>query len=263
MNQTDNSLLPVDDDFGLIQPGRNHFRLVGWFCVASAVVHVFSLLLSLQVVRIGDLLAFSPVKLMRFISDHQLLWRSCCLFNGISSVSSVLIFLMFNMIVDRKVRILTRVGMLLTIIACASELNAHSSFLVLLSDLAVQLKLNSSYLKNDLLQLSWVIINQSLAQILLVGNTLWSVAGLLATVAILQTKSLPKWLVWIGMPVWLLSFSATCVAFAGELSLCFSMMLAFQLGFVLWTVCLAIVLDLHARPEPAPPPPPKQLADSN
>ena len=249
LSQTDNTEIQVDDEFGLVQPGRVHFRLVGWFCVASAIVSVFALLVSLQVVRIGDLLAFSPVKLMRFVADNQLMWRSCCLLNALSSVSKVLVFLMLNIIVDRKARLLTRIGLILSLIGCAVDLSAQTSLLVVLSDLAVQLKLNSSYLKQDLLQLAWMTINQALGQIILVANLMYAFGGLTATIGLLQTRALPKWLFWIGMPVWLLSFAGTFVAFWGQLSLSFSLLLGFALGFIVWGVALAIVLDLRARPD--------------
>ncbi|MCC7527630.1 MAG: hypothetical protein IT342_03845 [Candidatus Melainabacteria bacterium] len=251
MSQTANTDIQLEEDFGLVQPGRAHFRLVGWFCVASAVVSVFALLLSLQVVRIGDLIAFSPVKLMRFVADNQLIWRLSCLLNALSSVSKVLLFLMLNIIVDRRARLLTRIGLVLSLIGCAVDLNAQVSLLVVLSDLAVSLKLNSSYLKQDLLQLSWMIINQALGQLILVSNLMFAVGGLTATIGIFQTKSLPKWLFWVGMPVWLLSFSGTFVAFLGDLSLSVKLLLGFSLGFIVWAVSLAIVLDLRARPDPA------------
>lgn len=250
MSQNDNAVLQVDDELALFQPGRAHFRLVGWFCVASAIVSVFALLVSLQVVRIGDLLAFTPVKLMRFIADHQLMWRASCLLNAVSSVSKVLVFLLLNIIVDRKARLMTRIGLLLSLIGCAVDLSAQVSLLVVLSDLAVQLKLNFNYLKQDLLQLSWMVINQALGQIILVANVMYSIGGLTATIGLFQTKSLPRWLFWIGMPVWLLSFSGTLVAFFGQLPLAVSLLLGFSLGFIVWAVSLAIVLDLRARPEP-------------
>ncbi len=261
MSQTANTEVQLEDELGLTYPGRAHFRLVGWFCVASAIVSVFALLLSLQVVRIGDLLAFSPVKVMRFIADNQLMWRFSCMLNALSSVSKVLVFLMLNIIVDRKARLLTRIGLLLSLIGCAVDLNAQVSLLVVLSDLAVQLKLNSSYLKQDLLQLSWMVINQSLGQLILVSNLMYAFGGLTATIGLFQTKALPKWLFWIGMPVWLLSFSGTVVAFFGQLSLSVSLLLCFSLGFIVWAVSLAIVLDLRARPEPTEAP--SQLADFN
>jgi|GEM_PF-1253028 hypothetical protein len=251
LSQSANTEINVDDEFGLIQPGRAHFRLVGWFCVASAIVSVFALLMSLQVVRVGDLLAFSPVKLMRFVADHQLIWRLSCLLNALSSISKVLVFLMLNVIVDRRARLLTRIGLILSIIGVAVDLNAQVSLLVVLSDLAVQLKLNSSYLKQDLLQHSWIIINQALGQLILVSNLMYSFGGLTSTIGLLMTKSLPKWLFWIGMPVWLLSFSGTFVSFFGQLYLSISLLLGFSLGFLVWVVVLAIVLDLRARPEPA------------
>jgi hypothetical protein len=251
LSQTANTDIQLEEDFGLVQPGRAHFRLVGWFCVASAIVSVFALLLSLQVVRLGDLLAFSPVKLMRFVADNQLIWRLSCLLNALSSVSKVLLFLMLNIIVDRKARLLTRIGLVLSLIGCAVDLNAQTSLLVVLSDLAVSLKLNSSYLKQDLLQLSWMIINQALGQLILVSNLMFAIGGLTATIGLFQTKSLPKWLFWVGMPVWLLSFSGTIVAFLGQLSLSVSLLLGFSLGFIVWAVSLAIVLDLRARPDHA------------
>lgn len=249
MSQSANTEIQVDEELGLIQPGRAYFRLVGWFCVASAIVSVFALLVSLQVVRIGDLLNFTPVKLMRFVAEHQLMWRLSCLLDATASISKVLVFLMLNIIVDRKARLLTRIGLLLSLIGCAVDLTAQVNLLVVLSDLALQLKLNSSYLKQDLLQLAWMIINQSLGQIILVSNLLYAVGGLTATIGLFQTKSLPKWLFWVGMPVWLLSLSGTFVAFLGQLSLSVSLLLGFSLGFIVWTVSLAIVLDLRARPE--------------
>ncbi len=249
MSQSANTEIQVDEELGLIQPGRAYFRLVGWFCVASAIVSVFALLVSLQVVRIGDLLNFTPVKLMRFVAEHQLMWRLSCLLDATASISKVLVFLMLNIIVDRKARLLTRIGLLLSLIGCAVDLTAQVNLLVVLSDLALQLKLNSSYLKQDLLQLAWMIINQSLGQIILVSNLMYAVGGLTATIGLFQTKSLPKWLFWVGMPVWLLSLSGTFVAFLGQLSLSVSLLLGFSLGFIVWTVSLAIVLDLRARPE--------------
>lgn len=251
MSQTANTDIQLEEDFGLVQPGRAHFRLVGWFCVASAIVGVFALLLSLQVVRLGDLLAFSPVKLMRFVADNQLIWRLSCLLNALSSVSKVLLFLMLNIIVDRKARLLTRIGLVLSLIGCAVDLNAQVSLLVVLSDLAVSLKLNSSYLKQDLLQLSWIIINQALGQLILVSNLMFAIGGLTATIGLFQTKSLPKWLFWVGMPVWLLSLSGTLMAFLGRLTHSVSLLLGFSLGYIVWAVSLAIVLDLRARPDPA------------
>ena len=250
MSQSANTEIQVDEELGLVQPGRAYFRLVGWFCVASAIVSVFALLVSLQVVRIGDLLNFTPVKLMRFVAEHQLMWRLSCLLDATASISKVLVFLMLNIIVDRKARLLTRIGLLLSLIGCAVDLTAQVNLLVVLSDLALQLKLNSSYLKQDLLQLAWMIINQSLGQIILVSNLLYAVGGLTATIGLFQTKTLPKWLFWVGMPVWLLSLSGTFVAFLGQLSLSVSLLLGFSLGFIVWTVSLAIVLDLRARPEP-------------
>jgi len=240
----------IDEELGLIQPGRAYYRLVGWFCVGSAIVSVFALLFALQVVRLGDLLNFTPVKLMRFVADHQLMWRASCLLDAIASVSKVLVFLLLNVIVDRKARLLTRIGLLLSLIGCAVELTAQVNLLVVLSDLAVQLKLNSSYLKQDLLMLSWITINQALGQIILVSNLMYAIGGLTVTIGLFMTKSLPKWLFWIGMPVWLLSLSGTFVAFLGQLPLSMSLLLGFSLGFIVWAVSLAIVLDLRARPEP-------------
>jgi hypothetical protein len=106
-----------------------------------------------------------------------------------------------------------------------------------------------------------MIINQALGQLILVSNLMFAVGGLTATIGLFQTKSLPKWLFWVGMPVWLLSFSGTFVAFLGQLSLSVTLLLGFSLGFIVWAVSLAIVLDLRARPDPAESP--SQLAEFN
>lgn len=230
-------------------PQKANYRKVGWFCVGAAIAHVAALLLILYVARVGDLSAFTPTKLMRFVPDHQLLWRSACLASSISSVSTVLVFLALNEIVAKKARLIMKIALVLAVIGCASDLQSHFSMMVLFSDLATQVKLNGTYVRQELVQLSWVTINQALSQTLLLTNLLYSIAGILTVTALLRTKIFPQWLFWMGLPLWLISLSSTAVAFAGRLTLSLSLLVGSVIGFIVWTVAIALVLDLRGNPD--------------
>lgn len=230
-------------------PLKSSLRITGWVCVAAAICHVLALLVILYATRLGDLGAFSPAKLMKFVPDNQLIWRTMCLLSSLSSFSTVMVVLMLREVVTRRARLFMRVALILAVIGCAADLQSHFSLMVLFSDLATEIKSNGSYVRQELVQLAWMTVNQALSQTLLLTNLMYSLAGVLSVASLLMTRTFPQWLFWMGLPIWLIALSATLVAFAGQLIMALSLFICSVVGFIVWTVAIALIIDIKNNPK--------------
>lgn len=226
---------------------RNSFRYVQGLCLFSAVVHVLAALVAIYTWRVGDLGEFSPVKLMRFVPDNVMLWRTSCLLTSASAISFVIVLAAIRETLPRRFRFASLIALILAIIGAANDLQSHFSMMVLFSDLASQMQL--SFSKQDLMQLAWMVINQSLSQTFLIANILYCISGVIVSVAMVLTPEYPPWASWLGVPVFALGLATSVLAFAGSLNLAICFMFGTTIMYVAWVVVLGAAVDPLTRPD--------------
>lgn len=220
---------------------RSAFRYVQALCLLSAVVHVLAALVAIYTWRVGDLGEFSPVKLMRFVPDNVMLWRASCLLTSASALSFVVVLAAIRETLPRKLRFAALIALMFAIIGAANDLQSHFSMMVLFSDLASQMQLSA--VKQDLMQLAWMVISQSLSQTFLIANILYCLAGIVISVTMVMAPDYPDWVSWLGVPVFALGLATSVLAFMGSLNLAISFMFGSTILYVVWVVVLGAVVD--------------------
>jgi len=227
-------------------------RAVGWICLVTALVHTAAELLAVYMVREGNLGDFSPVKLLRFVPEHALIWRLTFLFTTLASSTLVIFLVALSQLIDRRFRVLTVSALALAILGAANDLNAQCSMLVFFADLAYSFRAHGSFLLHETMQLAWATMNHSLSQGVLIGNTLYSIAGTILAVCALRTRGFPRWVAWLALPIWFVSFNITLLVFFGILQWALVLRFAATIAFVCWVVILGLAVRSLAR-EPEEP----------
>lgn len=212
-------------------------------------LHLLAAIICVYIVREASLLEWSPLKLLRFIPEHMPVWRLACLAMAVASLSFVTFVVCARDVLDQRVSTLATLALVFVTIAAANDLNGLSSMLVLYSDLASQLQSSHTFMVHQTFQLSWATLDLSLAQCLLIGNTLYSFAGILIAVSGLGTSSFPKWLAWTGLPIWIATLCVSVLSFLGMLKWVLIVTMAAALVFVLWCTALGVTyLSLAGKP---------------
>jgi len=219
---------------------RPAYKRFSFICFVMAVAHVLAASLCVILVREGNLLDVSPIKLLRFIPEHGLLWRLSCFSMMVASLTFVTFVVAAREVIDQKAASLATLAVVFVAIAASNDLNGLCSMMVVFPDLAFELKENQSFLVHETIQLSWATMDQALSQCLLIGNTLYSAAGMLVVGCAFLTPSFPRWLAWSGAPIWFVTLAVSVCSFLGMLQWVIMITLATVLVFVVWCTALGI-----------------------
>ena len=63
-------------------------------------------------------------------------------------------------------------------------------------------------------------------------------------------SSIPKWLAWLGLPIWIASLNVSILAFIGSLQWAMVLSIATTIAFVMWTVTMGLIFRMLGRHEP-------------
>lgn len=220
-------------------------------CLVTALAHTVAVLLGVFAIRDGNLGDLSPLRLLQFIPQHVILWRSAWLAAAVASVSFAVFAVACCQLVDRRFRAATAVALIFVTVALTNDLNGQFSMMVLFSDLAYQMRGHGSFLQHETAQLAWSTMNQALTQSVLIANTLDALAGLIIGVCATLTRSFPKWIALVGLPIWLVMLSVSVLSFLGALKSALVLLLAVTVAFVLWAMVMGYVLR-HSGPAVEP-----------
>lgn len=218
------------------------YRHVQWVAAGSALTHVTAVFLAIYAFRAGDLQELSLINLMHFVPNNVALWQVCCFAIGISSLSFLALYIAVKQILRLRHSVWINTATFLVVIAVALDMQSYGNLMVFFSDICVQLTRSSGY-KQLLMLEGWRSVNQGLTQSVLIGNTLYSLAGLIMAGAIVAGKGLPNWLGWTSVPIWLVGLAASGLTFAGQLSWALVLMFAMTIAFIIWTIALAVAVD--------------------
>ncbi|HEY9868460.1 MAG TPA: hypothetical protein V6D08_04790 [Candidatus Obscuribacterales bacterium] len=234
-----------------VSPQAVAFRRVAWVCLATALAHTVAVLLGVFAIRDGNLGDLSPLRLMQFIPQHIILWRSVWLASAVASLSFAVFAVAYCQLVDRRYRAATAVALIFVTVALTNDLNGQFSMMVLFSDLAYQMRGHGSFLQHETAQLAWSTMNQALTQCVLIANTLYGFAGFIISLSAMATRSFPKWIALVGLPIWFVMLSVSVLSFLGALKSALVLLLAVTVAFVLWTMVMGYVLR-HSGPAAEP-----------
>lgn len=234
-------------------PQARIYRHFSYACFFMAAVHIIAAVLAVVAVREGELGEISPGKLLRFIPEHLILWRTSCLFIALSSISFVIFVVLIREILDRRVAHLATLAIVFAAIAASNDLNGLFNMMVLFADLAQQFRSHGHFLVHETMQLAWAIMDQSLTQCLLIGNSVYAASGVLVVAAGFSSDGFPKWLAWTGLTIWLVAIGISILSFLGMLQWVLVLTLATVVVFVMWSVAMGGTYWLLAerRHEPA------------
>ncbi len=210
-------------------PMRRH-RFVQITCLFAAIAHTAATLLCVYAFREGNFVDFTPARLMEFVPRHLVLWRVCCLSVICSSVSTLVFILAMREILEEKFRFIIGVAVCLSVLACSQDLAAVSRMMVLFSDIALQGTAICTYTGNELVQIGWTLINQSITETFMIASALYGLAGLSITHCLSKTRVLPRSLAWAHLPVWLCMLAISVTTFNGMVPIAMSLMFAGNLG---------------------------------
>lgn len=219
-----------------------------------AILHVIAGVFSAYLVREGNLLEMSPIKLLRFIPEHLLIWRLDCLLLAAASLSFATFVVCAREVFDAAAGTLATLAVVCVTIAAANDLSGLCSMLVLMSDLSQQFGLHGHFLVHETIQLAWATMDHALAQCLLIGNTLYSLSGILVVRCAFLTESFPKWLAWTGLPIWLVTLTVSVLAFLGMLQWVIIVTMATVLVFVIWCTAIGVTYGRLGRVSQTAPP---------
>lgn len=227
-------------------PSSSSFRIVQWVSLFAAVAHTIATLSCIYAFREGQLHELSMVRLLSFSVDHSWLWRICCVSVSVAAVSFLAFVLAMREVLEMRFRYWVGTACCLAIIGVSNDLPAHSSMMVLLSDLARQYFANFA-MREFILQDAWAALNQAITQTFLVSNSLYSASGIILTVCMLMTNLIPRWLGWVGVPVWIATTLTSLFAFTGNIPQSMIAMFASSIFFVVWAVVIGVVMEPRAH----------------
>ncbi len=217
-----------------------------WIALFAAVAHTIATLSCIYAFREGQLHELSMVRLLTFSVDHSWLWRICCISVSVAAVSFLAFVLAVRELLEMRFRFWVGTACCLAIIGVSNDLPAHSSMMVLLSDLARQYFANFT-LREFILQDAWAALNQAITQTFLVSNSLYSVTGIILTVCMTLTRNIPRWLGWAGVPVWCATTLTSLFAFTGNIPNAMITMFVSSILFVIWAVVVGVVMEPRAH----------------
>lgn len=225
-------------------PMRRH-RFVQAACLFSAVAHVAATLICVYTFKEGNLLQFSPVKLMQFVPEHIWLWRSSCLLVMLSSVSTLVFILAMREVLEEKYRFLVGIAVCFSLIACSQDLSAIARMMVLFSDVCLQGVLSGSLanVRADYAQSGWFILNESITQSFLLASFLYGMGGLCIALCLTRTKILETRLAFAHLPVWLVMIASSVTTFFGLLPASVVLLFLANLGISLISAFSGVATD--------------------
>jgi hypothetical protein len=223
-------------------PMRRH-RFVQITCLFATIAHTVATLICVYAFREGNFTDFTPARLMEFVPRHLILWRFCCLSAILSSISSLVFILAMREVLEEKFRFIIGVAVCLAVLACSQDLAAVSRMMVLFSDIALQGNAICTYTGNELVQIGWTLINQSITETFMVSSFLYGTAGMGICYCLSRTRVLPRSLAWAHLPVWLCMLSTAIATFAGFLPVAMSLMFAGNLGLSFLAAFSGVSID--------------------
>lgn len=235
------------------KPGRKHRHIVRshqaliWACFLSVLAMLGTVVMDVTISQTHTLDSPTPIKIIQYVGDNILLWRSTCAVHALGTIMFVFFCVAFVQVVQRRFRALTTFALLLVAIAASSSLTAEFNLLVLASDLARDQLNGLSYMPADVFQSAWLIIAGAITHYILIGNTLNGIAGVILTGCALATPAFPKALAWLSVPVWLLTLGASVVGATGKLELALLLMGASSLAFVIWAGAIGIAIPFITK----------------
>lgn len=212
-----------------------------------AAAHVVACLTCVHIVREGHLAEIAPSRLLSFVPEHIILWRSGCVALAAASLTFVTFVVCAREVLDERASTLATLAVVFATMATACELNGLFAMMVLYSDLAQQFGAHGAFLVHETIQLAWATMDQALSNCLLIGNTLYGLSGLLIMRSAALTESFPKWLVWAGLPIWIVTLAVSALSFMGALKWVLMITVSTVLVFVLWSTALGVTYRRHAR----------------
>lgn len=236
-------------------PLRRH-RFVQITCLIATVAHTAATLCCVYAFREGNFVDFTPARLMEFVPRHLVLWRLCCFSAILSSISTLVFILAMREVLEEKFRFIIGVAVCLSVVACAQDLEAISRMMVLFSDIALQGSLGA-YTGQELVQIGWTLINQSITETFLISSMLYGLAGLAITHCLSKTRVLPRSLTFAHLPVWLCMLATAVTTFNGMVPVAMSLMFAANLGFSFLAAYSGVSIDSvlgHRQKTTAPAP---------
>lgn len=234
-------------------PMRRH-RFVQITCLIATIAHTAATLACVYTFRDGNFTEFSPAKLMQYVPQHLLLWRSCCLLTAFASISKLIFILAMREVLEEKFRFVVGVAVCLSVVACSQDLEAIGRMMVLFADISLQGALNCAFTGPELVQIGWTLINNSITQTFMFASILYGSAGLLICYCLNRTRVLPRSLAVAHLPVWLCTLLTGIATFFGYLPAAMCMMFAGSLGLSFLSAFTGVSIDslLARKKEPAP-----------
>lgn len=223
-------------------PMRRH-RFVQITCLIATIANTAATLACVYTFREGNFTDFSPAKLMQFVPQHLLLWRTCCLLTAFSSVSRLIFILAMREVLEEKFRFIIGVAVCLSVLACSQDLEAISRMMVLFADMSLQGALNCAFTGPELVQIGWTLINSSITQTFMVASILYGSAGLLISHCLSKTRVLPRSLALAHLPVWLCTSACALATFFGYLPAAMCLMFAGNLGLSFLSAFTGVSID--------------------
>ncbi len=228
------------------------YRWAGVACMIAALIHTAAIMLGVYTVREGNLGDFVPMKILEFVAGNVVLWKSTCLMACVATIAFVVLLIVLREVVERRLRVALNVATVLTAIAAPPALNGQMTMAVLFCDFALQNHYHHAAVAHEVSELAWAVMNSGITQCILIGNTLNSVAGIIIVACMLNSKNFPKWLAWLGMPIWIASLNVSALAFMGSLQWALVLAIASSIAFVMWATAMGLIFRMMGRPEPRP-----------
>lgn len=223
-------------------PMRRH-RFVQAACLFSAVSHVAATLICVYTFREGNFAYFSPQKLMQFVPEHLLLWRSSCLLVMLSSISTLVFILAMREVLEEKYRFLVGVAVLFAVVACGQDLSGISRMMVLFADISLQGALNAISVPQNLVQFAWSILNQSITESFMLASFLYGMGGLCISLCLTRTRILETRLAFAHLPVWMLMIACSVTTFLGYLPVSVVLSFIANLGISIISAISGVATD--------------------
>ena len=143
-------------------------------CLFLITAYCVAIIFSVALIREGDLLDFSLVKLMKYIPENVTLWQLACIASAVATVSFTLFVVALSSVLRARASYASLAAVVLAVLGAASNINGQTAMLVLFADLCRKVEEHKVFPRQDLVELGWLVLNQSMTQTGVVGNTFFA-----------------------------------------------------------------------------------------
>ena len=221
-------------------------------CFLTAILQSAALGLLIAFLQDFEFARFDLNRLLVYQPAHELLWRALCLASGSGAISLLCVTAGWSDLISRRFQSLTKFAIIAMGLAAYAALDSYFMMMTQFSDLARDVSYSYSPSQLSTIQLASLTITQFLTKLLLISNTLESVAGIVLALSSFLTDRFPRPVAWLGLVLWLGAINASVLASLGHTDLALKVYFGSRLLLIVWAAAFGSACAIKSAQQRTP-----------